>query len=451
MGTYRTSVFPALDNKSSMDIVSREVAYYFIHLFPVDFFKYIYVDTLVGSPNMYITKNGVLEMVREEVQQVEYPRLFIKVRPKANNVDETQFEKMISIYKYPIAQAVQSDNTMAFTFFDGDPYHIQISSMDDYSKSEIDFQIVVRSKNDQQAVANILDTCVKKHYGYPFLVKTEYILPVSLTDHIRHCIYRKELSILEKNSEFMTREERDSVLNEINERFKYYINKYSFGDIVPDSDQNGVYKLKRGLRVYLKIEPWDKDEGNKKDNVYENFSLTASGYYECYHPSSFTTRIPTIVRGTSNSKLVITSGERNTEGKVHTVLSREAYSEEREINIEKLKLDKYWIRIYDEREVIFENSELEQIELLDWIDDKFINMVLRLLNENSTIEELQENLKIFVYEDRKVIDPDRVYLSEGMVLNITNNNPDKLYYIEIFINSQFMNRRLLSLKAKGGL
>ena len=161
MATYRTFVFPSLHNKRGMDIVAREVVNFFRNLFPNNFFKYIYVDTSTNAPNMFMTENndGSGEIVKEGVQKVAYPRLIVRVRPKENNVEDTTYEKLISIYKYPISQMVRTDFTMTCLFFDGDPYHIQLATMDDYSRSEIEFQISVQSKDDQEAVSNILSVC----------------------------------------------------------------------------------------------------------------------------------------------------------------------------------------------------------------------------------------------------------------------------------------------------
>lgn len=456
MATYRTSVFPALDNKRAMDIVSRAVAGYFINLFPVNFFRYVYIDTLTGMPNLYITKNGSLEMVTEEVQQTEYPRLVIRIKPKANNVEETIFEKLISIYKYPAAQLIRSDNTLAFTFFDGDPYHIKISSMDDYTRSDIEFQIMVRTRDDQQAVANILATYCKKEYGYPFMVKTEYQLPSNMTEHIKRCIYMKELTALNNSVGYMTEGERNKIQTEIQNQFSAYLNQYSYQDIVPMDDNRGSgksYLLRRGLRVYLNIEQWEKDEGNKKENVYENFSLTSSGYYECYHPITFLTTIPSIIRGSSNSKIIPTSVDTDNDGKVHTILSREAYSEERNDPVDKINMTKNWVKVFDEREIVFDNREEELIDIIDWIPeyDKVTKKTLELLVKYSTINEIRENVKIFVYEDRDVIDPIRYCLLDGMVLSVKNNDTDKCYYIEVYLNEVFMNKRLRTALMKEGV
>lgn len=448
MATYRTAVFPAINNMRAMNDVSKSVAKFFIDLFPIDFFKYIYVDTLEGIPSLYITKNGVLEMINEEVNQAEYPRLIIRVKPKANNIEETIFEKIVSIYKYPLAQLIRSDNALAFTFFDGDPYHIKISSMDDYTKSEIEFQIIVRSRTDQQAVANILATCCKKEYGYPFMVKTEYILPYDLTDHLKHCIFLKEKNAMIDVNGYMNEEEIKEVNKKINDQFVSYLNQYSYGDIVPlnpDESSNGrrEFLLRRGLRIYLNIDNWEKDEGNKKENVYENFTLSANGYYECYHPLSFITTVPSIIRGQSNSKLIPTSNALDNNLNVRTMMAREAYCEERNFPLERHSLEGLWTKVFDEKEVVLDNKETETIDILDWVsENQFVSKTLELLVKNSTIDELRKNVKVFIYEDRDIIDDSRYYIDDGLVLVINNNDTEKCYYIELYINNAFMNRRL---------
>lgn len=451
MATYRTFVFPSLHNKRGMDIVAREVVNFFRNLFPNNFFKYIYVDTSTNAPNMFMTENndGSGEIIKEGVQKVAYPRLIVRVRPKENNVEDTTYEKLISIYKYPISQMVRTDFTMTCLFFDGDPYHIQLATMDDYSRSEIEFQISVQSKDDQEAVSNILSVCCKKEYGYPFLVRSEYMIPVSLTDHLRDCVFRKELQAFENNSPFMSEREKDEINFEIQRRFTKYLNEYSMKDVVPkivDEDSkelNKEYILRRGLRIYLKIDQWEKDDGNKKENVYDNFTLTANGFYECYHPNSFFAAIPTIIRGVSNSKIVPTSNSRNVNGSIHTLLGRETYREERREPVDKRFMTGY-TKLFDEREIIVDNPEVDYIDVFDWIpeSEKLTKETVRLLIKYSTLDELKNNTKIFVYEDRDIIDPSRVTLCDGFVIKLTNNDVEMCYYVEVYIKNSFLNSKI---------
>ena len=446
MGTFRTSVFPSLHNKSAMDIVAREVTNFFINIFPNNFFRYIYIDTMVGMPNLYIVDNGGLrEMVKEELQRVGYPRLTVRIKPKENNVDETTFEKMISIYKYP-SQVLTPNAVMSFRFFDGDPYRIAISSMDNYTRSDMEFQITVSSKADQEAVSNILETMCKRHYGYAFAVKTEYLLPVAMTDYIKRCVFEKEFSRMNQTSQFMTDDEKKKINEEVQRRFTEYLNRYSAKDIVPYPDgSDGIgkrYMLRRGLRIYLQIDKWEVDEGVKKNNAYENFNLTSTGFYECYHPNSFITRVPTIVRGCAVSKLIKTSNEKNIDGEVSVMLSRESYMEERKFPDEKIFMGSEWVIMFEEKEILFDNAEHEQIPLIEWIQDPRTLRTVELIKKYSTIDEIRKNVKIFVYEERDPVDKSRIVLDEDLNINVFNNDTDKCYYVEVYINKFFMNKKL---------
>lgn len=447
MGTVRLGVFPSIDNKILQDKIANGIASFFIHKFPIGFFQHLYIDTQNKNASQYvINSNG--EFVKwESGQKIQQPNIKFVFEQGSNNIKDT-FGGIYNVNMKPGAFSIDTDLTGYKPIYE-DCYG-SILSVNDYPiRNNVNIKIICQTKADQLAIANILNSNFKAGtYGDIVELDTVIPLPQLLMEYLRSCLMKPEILNLSKLKE--NSKKYDEYKKEINKKFMELMYRFSNGAIKPyrtnsnESNYEFVYCYNRKQRVYFRLEEPDLDSGNKKGNIYDDFSIDISGYIDYANLISFVTSVPSIIRGTKNNWYLKTSNNKDKNLYYSMMKFKEVYRENRFL---KTINDKY-IHFYLERELLMSVKE-ESFDLLDEIltEKQFpahYHVLKALLSLIKTQEEFDELFKVVIYKDRYPIT--EYEIDKNFHIKVHDCDLQVPYYIDIFLNKNKYNLYLEKMK-----
>ena len=439
MGTYRLGVFPSLHNKLFQDDVAFSIVNFFLQHFPTNYFNTIFVDTQTGNANPYVI-NTDGEMVKvKSGQKLIPPYVRFNIKQGRNNINDT-VGGYSSLNQQPGAFGIDTRLT-GYKPFLMDPFGIILATNDLYIRNTIEIMMVVSSKGDQLSLLNVLDSNIKKMYGYTVESKSNLILPSILMEYIRSCIFKPEIKIIDR-TKFQTENDKIAEMKKLNSEFMKYLFEYSGNGIRPykipnENKPEVVFTLDRTQRVYLKLEDSEPDDGVKKGNIYDQFNITLSGFFDYANPISFITSVPAIIRGTKNNFYMTTSSNKSKQNYYSTVKFKEVYHEERNFTS---YLERKFHHFYLERELMM-CSRVEKFNILNDIIEKdkcpihymVVEYALSMLESKKEFDEL---FKVVIYKNKESID--NFLIDEKFNIEINDCDLSVPYYIDVFINKEKM-------------
>ena len=459
MGTVRLGVFPSLNNKNLQDEIAKGVMNWFLERFPIGFFQHIYLDTQTSTANQYTVNNTTGELVPYvSGEKILQPSLKITIRQGGNNSNDVWGSKFWNVNQQPGAFAIDTDLTGAKPFLYG-PYGVILGLNELTVKNTVEIKITVQSKADQLALCNILDTNVKQMYVQIIEKDTSLMLPTLLMEYIRSCVFKPEILALDKM--LADSKEKLAYRQKINDNFSKYLYTGSNGYIKPFKEQenetglvNYMYKLLRKQRITLHLDPYDADDGTKKNGIFDSFNVTFSGYIEYANPVSIETSVPAIIRGTKNNWYIKSSSNTDAKNYYATIKFKEVYKDDRHlVAVDASK----WQHFYFESELLMA-AQTDEFDMLDDIIDPddtpthyfVLKALLELSKEYNSFDQL---FKVIIYKNNDPLDQLYYTIDKNFHVIVKNCDLSIPYYIDIWINrhlyAQYKEIMMMRLKSAG--
>lgn len=444
MGTVRLGTFPSLNNKVLQDDVAKAVMEWFLKRFPIGFFKHVFLDTQTSTANQYIVNHitGKLEPYTSG-EKILQPNLRISIKQGGNNHNDVWGTKWWNVNQQPGAFAIDTDLTGYKPFLYG-PYGIILATNEYTVKNPVDIKVTVQTKADQLAFCNIADTCIKQMYVQIIEDDVSIPLPTLLMEYIRSCVFKPEILALDKM--IANSKEKKQYRQKINDGFNKYLYEGSNGCIKPfkeidkDNLKNYMYKLNRKQRITLRLDPYDVDDGNKKNGIYDSFNITFSGYIEYANPVSFMTSVPAIIRGTKNNWFIKSSSNTDDKNYYSIIKFKEVFKDDRHlVAVDSNK----WQHFYFESELLMA-AATDEFDMLDDIVDVedtpthyfVLKALLQLSKEFGTFDRL---FKTVIYKNNEPLDQKYYTIDDNFHVVVKNCDLSVPYYIDIWINTEIYN------------
>ena len=451
MGTTRLGVFPSIHNKQNLNDLAFDICNFFIDKFPVGFFHHVYIDTQDSNANQFLVNDDGKFMQYESGQKITAPHIKFVIKQGRNNIDEA-YNGFWNTNQQPGAFSIDTDLT-GYKPILYDPYGIILATNDLPIRNTIDITIQINTKADQLSIMNILDSNIRRMYGYEVDVDSDIIIPNLLMEYIRSCVFRKEINILRKLED--SNDEKIKGMQEINKNFMEYLYKYSNKGIIPykmkdrDDESDVVFSLKRKQRVYLKLEPYEIDEGNKKSNLYKTFNISISGTFDYANIISFITSVPSIVRGTKNPWFIRSSDNKDKMNYYHTIKFKEVFKDARKrayVNMKK------YSHFYLEKEILMA-SKTDTFNIIDDIIEKdespsHYALIKALMSYVKTDSDFKSLFKVVIYKNNDVLDSSNYTIDKNFQFIVKNCDLSVPYYIDVFVNSSEYSSILNDIKSK---
>ena len=459
MGTVRLGVFPSLNNKNLQDEIAKGVMNWFLERFPIGFFQHIYLDTQTSTANQYTINNTTGELVPYvSGEKILQPSLKITIRQGGNNSNDVWGTKFWNVNQQPGAFAIDTDLTGTKPILYG-PYGVIMGLQELTVKNTVDIKITVQTKADQLALCNILDTNVKQMYVQIIEKDTYLIMPTLLMEYIRSCVFKPEILALDKM--LADSKEKTEYRQKINDNFTKYLFVGSNGYIKPFKEHetetgliNYMYKLFRKQRITLHLDPYDADDGVKKNGIFDSFNVTFSGYIEYANPVSIETSVPAIIRGTKNNWFIKSSSNTDAKNYYATIKFKEVYKDDRRLIAVNPDI---WQHFYFESELLMA-SQVDEFDMLDDIIDAddtpthyfILKALLELSKEYDTFDQL---FKVVIYKNNDPLDSSYYTVDKNFHVVVRNCDLTVPYYIDIWINrklyKQYNKEMVIRLESAG--
>ena len=449
MGTTRLGIFPSLNNKVMYDIIDRGLLAWIMGRWPIDFFTHAFIDNQSSVANNYkLNKNGELVPV-DTAQVLATPNVRMTVRHGVNNQSDVFGSDIWNPSQQPGAFAVDTDLSGYRPIYH-DPFNVIIALNERTVKVNFDITFTLQTKSDQIGFMNYLDTFLKMNYVQTIDIPT--VIPVHnmMMSYIRSCLFKPEILALDKSIDGS--DEQNKFKKYINQMFMEMMYEHSNHNIKPYQEvksadtqedlMNYTYCYNQVNRLFVKFEKYDADEGNKKNNAYDSFTVTVSGNYDFGIPISFITSVPAIIRGTRNNWYLKT-GENKSDDLYYQMLQfKEVFKDNRHLIAVNPNL---WRHFYYEKEILM-SSKVEKFNILDDVitlkeSPSHYYIMKALLKTIKTQEDFNGLFKTVIYKNDEPINDKLVKIDKEF--NITINNCDLTvpYYIDVFINAgEFQNR-----------
>lgn len=480
------TVFPCSNNINDLGIYNlyRAMSQHLFNRIPIHAFKTVILDFKDNIKDIYAYREGRLQNVGE-TEKLPIPSIVIEFVNNGNNYKDTQFASVSTPFQnYAGAEGINAEKRGLVAFY-SDIYNIQLFSSNIFCKSNFNITFIVQTLDDRNNLANILDTNLKQHYGYEIEnIKTQYLLPNALVNYLRKSLFKKEIDSIKEKQNTVSKETLTELSSIIDEEFVNHITGYSNGTIqlynpkhlINNKDIRLAYT--RGTNLYYKLDnEISIGDGEKRGELYDRYTITASGYIEYYNPIAFVLSLPSVIKGEWIDNYIIQNEKPDREYNLAIKKMNTIYTETREIHILKRKYRDYTM-IFDEREFVCENgkdvypvifnlmelnkndkntSEIaynfyqsigkdkENIDInimINYIlnytfenfdDIKVLDMVLFMIPHFS-LDVIKELFYIVIWENDKLKDGNDYELSKDLNVDIYNTNSNFTYSFKLYAN-----------------
>lgn len=453
MGTTRLGVFPSLGNKVMFDMIDKSLVEWIVARFPIDFFSHVYIENQSAISNNYIlNKNGELTPV-DTAQVFSTPFMRVTVRHGINNHSDVYGTDIWNPNQQPGAFLIDTDLTGYRPIYH-DPFGTIIALNERTLKVNFDVTISLQTKSDQIGIMNYLDTFLKMNYVQTIDIPTVIPMHNLLMEYIRSCIFKPEMLALDKSIDGS--DEQLEFKKYINKMFMEMMYEYSEGHIKPYKEQakaknsegdsvdtmNYSYCYNQINRIYVKIDKYDADEGNKSNNFYSGFNITFSGNYDFGSPISFITSVPAIIRGTRNNWYLKTSNNTTRDRYYHMLQFKEVYKDDRHLVAVNPNIYQHF---YYEKELMMA-SKIEKFNILDDVISlsecpSHYYIMKALLTTIKDQDDFNRVFKTVIYKKDDPINEKMFTIDEKFNFTIRNCDLSVPYYIDVFISrGEYTNR-----------
>lgn len=443
MGQRFMAAFPATNNVN-LNVVNmyRSVVESILYKFLPFEFNTVVVDTKTGIPNVYNTDNKYKLGSKFEEKIPRKPIIRFEFNNKGNNYEDTQ----LGLYNLKrMANSHGFDQEMkGYIPFFKDLFDVCFWYSPVFCKTELSISIIVSSKDDQMAFMNIIDSNIDQHYGMHFKnLPMGFYLPKDFILTYKEALFKKELEKIREVD--FNQKDRDTISEAINDALKDQLIKFSSGYIdgrpILDNKNNMIYDLLAYRNVFVKLERFQPDEGEKRNDVYTRFSINSSGFIEFHNIMNYIIDFPTVVNGNfieeelfeikDNDKLKTLTkyfGKRFT----HTLEPDPFYNSD----TNKERFGQFWA----EDSIVLENSEMFDF-FEEFVDKDMLAFKFAVVYEGMNIQEMRDYIHAAVYRKDKLLERNLDYFNDGTCFSIINPDPSLPYTIVLSIDKYFFASR----------
>ena len=476
-------VFPASNNinDTSLFQIYRTVANHIFNLIPIRLFQTIILDFKDNIKDVFAYRNGKLDNIGEATK-LPKPTIIIEFTGNGNNYKDTQFNSVNTpLQNYAGAEGINVEKRGLNAIY-SDINNIQIFTSNIYCKSQFNMTIEVQTLDDRNNMANILDTNLKQHYGYQLeKIDTKYLLPNEMVNYLKKCVFAKDLNYIHDNQINLTDNDIMERANDIDNRFTQYLEASSAGVITKFTNKNASiddlkFSYNRLSNAYYKLDDQIQlSDGEKKGDLYDKFTITASGYIEYYNLMNFVTSVPLTINGEFTDNYLV--GSKNADSNYNTRLKvmNTIFTETRDPLFLPVKYKNFAL-LYEDREFVCENGfdtypilfkimeeykndteispfsfvffdkfeEINYRNFEDFISNYDFNyypndnipdidkVIYVIGNIDKTL--LKELIKVYVWEGNSLLDESRYYIDDEFNLNVKNTDSNKIYSFKLFVD-----------------
>lgn len=478
-------VFPASNNINDISLfqIYRAVANHVFNLVPIHLFQTIILDFKDNMKDVFAYKNGKLDNIGEATK-LPHPSIIIEFVGTGNNYKDTHFNSINTpLQNYAGAEGINLEKRGLNAIY-SDINNIQIFTSNIYCKSQFNITFAVQTLDDRNNLANILDTNLKQHYGYALeKIDTRYLLPNEMINYLKKCVFAKDINYITNNQLNLSDEDITQRAKEIDNRFVQYMEASSAGVITKFTNKNSQIDMdnlrlsyNRLSNAYYKLDDTIQlSEGEKRGDLYDKFTITASGYIEYYNLMNFVTSVPLTVNGEFTDNYLVNSKNADSNYNTRLKVMNTIFTETRDPLYLPTKYKNFAL-LYEDREFVCENgydvypilfkmmeeykddintspfsflfydkfSTIDFDNFKDFITDfnfncypseniPDIDRVLYVIgNYDPTL--LKEWIKVYVWEGNALLNENRYDVDNQFNLNINNTDSNKIYSFKIFID-----------------
>jgi hypothetical protein len=411
------------------------IGHYIMDKFPQGYFRSVQFNTKDGFYSQYYKlKRSRMKGHTGVFEQKRTPRFIFVIDDKNNDLPEPGFSAAPNPYIWPLNFGIHPHLSDYLEFFK-DPSGISLYTTN--RRMRVDFEVIIEheSASDQESSLNYFENTIKVMYGDRlFGITGGFILPNDMMKFMRTTLYFNTIQDIkkEKNGEI-----RDRLYNEIQKDFDNRLVKYSSNQILPKINPNNPNKRyyiynRTYNQIYFQITaPPNKSDGEKRNEIYDKFTVTAAGFFEIYKPVSWVLKSPDIVDGVLFNDIVQVSREMNKKGQRSPIGFAPFVPNFKTLPSRILTFvenQKYTCE-YTEYEITFDNKK-DNFDLIEWLaDEKFHGKYEYLWKDlqNMSTEDFNKKYILIIYEGSDVLmDDEDIMFEKGMVY-VQNIDITKLY------------------------
>lgn len=478
-------VFPASNNinDASLFQIYRAVANHIFNLIPIHLFQTVILDFKDNIKDVFAYKNGKLDNVGEATK-LPIPSIIMEFIGTGNNYKDTHFNSINTpLQNYAGAEGINVEKRGLNAIY-SDINNIQIFTGNIYCKSTFNITFALQTLDDRNNFANILDTNLKQHYGYQLeKIDTRYLLPNEMINYLKKCVFAKDINYIKDNQVNLSDEDIKQRADEIDNSFIQYMEASSAGVISRFTNKNSEID-KDNLRLsynrlsnaYYKLDDQIQlSEGEKRGDLYDKFTITASGYIEYYNLMNFVTSVPLTVNGEFTDNYLVNSRNADANYNSRLKVMNTVFTDTRDPlflpveykNFALLYEDKEFVceNGYDTYPVLFKMMEeyknepsispfsflfFDKYDNINYenfkdfiVDYNFnyypnddipdIDRVIYIMG-NLDSNQLKKLIKLYVWEGNSMLDESRFNLDDRLNLNINNTDSYRVYSFKLFVD-----------------
>lgn len=463
MGQRYLCSFPATNN-ASQNIASmyRGIVEKILQKFLPFRFNTVVIDTKNGIPNVYNTDNGYKLGRRYEEKEPLKPIIRFEFINKGNNYDDTQ----LGLYNLKrMASAHGFDNEMrGYIPFFKDIFDVKMWYSPVFTKTEININIILKSRDDQLAFANIIETNIDQHYGLYFdNTPVGFYLPRDLILSYRQGLFKSKLE--ELNNPEYDLVLRDKMIDGINEVVYEWLRMGSSGYIdaaetpLNDNTTDKLYDLLTFRNVFVKFEKFQIEEPEKRGKVIMQTSISSSGFLEFHSIMNFILDMPSFVNGNWLDREAFIIRDQNTEKDlIKYFATRYTYDLEKDpfFNNEENRNRFRCLHLEEDIKIDTPNELIDFAE--DFLPEIPISKKFQLVYERMTEDEKRDYIHVSVYKQYELLTRMQDYFQDGKYISIIDPDESMPYNIALYIDIIFfakkwtiISRDILNFLTKEGL
>ena len=400
-------------------------------------FGTVIIDSKTSVPNIYCTDETGYKLGKKyEEGEPKKPIIRFEFNTHANNMEDTQLgiynlKRMANAYGF-------NAELRGYAPFYEDIFGVRFLYSSVHTKTDVNIGIVVSSRDDQLAMANIIDTNIDQRYGIMFShIPIFFSLPNDMIRAYSEALFKNELDYA--RSPDSNKDESEKIFEGLRKIINEKLYKYSNEHIVyKEYNNNRIinYNLLVFRDIYLKLDRFQIDEGEKRGEVYIRYGLSSSGSLEFQSIMNFLIDFPSVVNGNFIDKNMFNISFNGMEND-YVKMFAERYVETREadnrLNFREKDLYKC---LHDEQDILLDCSETEVINFFeDYVPKDEIALKFSLICDNVPKEELKNHIHFVIHRNNTLLYEEEDYIfKDTFVIKILNPVREFPYHVKLLID-----------------
>lgn len=429
MATMCYLTFPAIEIKTATDSILYAVSKYVSGKFPQRVIKQTFVDVQDKMRDIY--KNALTSYSGKLSENNNYQEMLKVPRPHmfVGYTFDSSFDSTetglgeVQPWTFPNAFYLQRHMTSAIPVFWDRHRNIQIRTQNLRIRVTAEFVITCANREEQFTIYNYILNSLKIYYTMALQgIQASYIMPNYLMDFLRQSLYGED--------------ESEVPIDNIDEDFANYVKTHSDQMIYQvfknNKEKDKYFELKytyNQVDFRLTGKP-QMDEGQKAGEAADNFLIRFPAEVQFYVPTNYIIKLPELVSNGVGGTFQVPDylkldQESNNDLDDHVMKVIKHFEDD--LFKETSLNEKGWDLVLKQEFTIMDSEDY--FNITDIMPDNLYKIF-----EFLTPEERKENFRVYVYENRRILDKDK-YLTIDDDWNIMIHNGDvlKVHEVEIYI------------------